>query len=80
MNEISIIDREKLNMYSRKSYNKKVLNNPEYAVILRERALNYYHRKHPNNNPVGRPKKIIDVNTLSKTPKKLGRPKKYQNE
>jgi sensor histidine kinase regulating citrate/malate metabolism len=69
------IDKEKLNMYSRRSYAQKIINDPDYILILRQRALNYYRLKHPNPKPIGRPHKIKDENTTSAQPKKLGRPR-----
>ena len=75
MNSYNVkIDREKLNEYSRRSYAKRILNNPEHAEILRQRALNYYRKMHPNPRKKGRPKVRVDDDQPSKS--KIGRPRK----
>ena len=68
------IDREKLNEYSRRSYAKRILNNPQHAEILRQRAIIYYRKKHPMPNKKGRPKTIHDDDQPSKN--KIGRHRK----
>jgi hypothetical protein len=51
--------RNKINANSRRYYEKKILNNPEYIIILRERALRRYHDKNKDPKPKGRPRKLL---------------------
>jgi hypothetical protein len=70
--------RNKINANSRRCYEKKILNNTEYIIILRERALKCYHDKNKEPKQRGRPKKIIEE-IIEPKPKKVDRPKKYIN-